>query len=221
MSPSLLDADFGHLASQIALVEAAGADVLHLDIMDGHFVPNISFGVPVVAGMARCTRLPLDAHLMITDPAKYAAAFVKAGAASITFHIEVAPQPVELIRRIRDLGVRVGVSLNPGTRAEDLFAILPDVDSVLVMTVWPGFGGQKFMPECLAKIETLAARLRPEQSLEVDGGVNPETAPLAVAAGADTLIAGSAIFHAPDPGAALRALRDVAEKARRAAEPSA
>ncbi len=215
IAPSLLSADFAHLADQIARVEQAGADLLHLDIMDGHFVPNLSFGVPVVESIARCTDLLLDTHLMISDPARYAPAFVEAGSGSITFHIEVAEEPAALVALIRDLGVRVGVALNPDTPVERIEPILPDVDLVLVMTVQPGFGGQRFRRDCLSKIEWVARRLDRGQWLEVDGGISPATAPDAVRAGADTLVAGHAIFRQDDPGQALCGLRSAALEAAR------
>jgi len=221
ITPSILDADFGRLAEQVAIVEAAGVAGLHLDVMDGHFVPNLSLGVPIVASLARHTKLLLDAHLMITDPRKYAPLFADAGAGSITFHIETTQEPRELIKELRQLDVRVGVALNPGTPAEDVLEIVDLVDIVLVMTVWPGFGGQQLMPECLTKIETLAEQMRPEQWLQVDGGVNLETVPQVVAAGANTLVMGSAIFGQADPAAALRELRRVAEGVGRGAEQSA
>jgi ribulose-phosphate 3-epimerase len=170
-----------------------------------------------VKSVARRTKLLLDAHLMIADPLKYAPRFVEAGARLITFHIETVADPRAAADAIRQLGVQVGVSLNPGTPAEALDAVLPDVDLVLVMTVWPGFGGQSFIHDCLPKIRTLAGRLRPDQSLQVDGGINRETAKLVSAAGADTLVAGSAIFGDDDPPAALAALRRAAEDG--AAEP--
>ena len=212
IAPSLLAADFGRLAEQIALVEDGGADMLHLDIMDGHFVPNLSFGVPVVKAISRYAKTLLDTHLMITDPAQYAPKFVAAGAGAITFHIETTAQPKELIYQLRDLGVQVGVSLNPGTPAEALDEIIAEVDMVLVMTVWPGFGGQSFMPESLPKIEKLAERLRPGQALQVDGGINLETAALVVQAGADTLVAGSAVFSQENPPQSIADLRSVATR---------
>lgn len=213
LAPSLLNADFGRLAEQIALVEEAGVDMWHLDIMDGHFCPNLSFGVPVVAGISEHTDLLLDAHLMIADPGRYAPAFVEAGAGSITFHIETAPQPRDLVRQIRDLGVKVGVALNPDTPAEAIAAIIDEVDIVLVMTVWPGFGGQKLIDRCLEKIELLASQMSDEQWLQVDGGINRETIPAVVEAGADTLVIGSAIFKAEDPRAEMCACREIARRA--------
>lgn len=217
IAPSILNADFCRLAEEIARVEAAGADLLHMDVMDGHFVPNISYGVPVVSSIAGCTKLPLDTHLMVSDPGKIAPAFVDAGSGGITFHIEAAARPKELLRRLRGLGVKVGVALNPGTPAEAVLEIVEEVDLVLVMTVWPGFGGQRFIDECTEKVATLASQLREDQSLEVDGGVNFETIERVVEAGADTLVAGSVLFDSDDPGATLGELRRRALAARRRA----
>jgi len=211
IAPSILSADFARLAEEIALVEKAGADVIHLDVMDGHFVPNLSFGVPVVEAVSECTDLLLDTHLMISDPERYAPAFVEAGAGAITFHVEAVEHPRETVRKIRDLGVKVGIALNPGTPAEALLQVIEEVDIVLVMTVWPGFGGQRFLADCLEKIETIEAQLSDDQWLSVDGGISPETASRVVAAGADTLVAGNSIFGAEDPAGALRELRRVAE----------
>lgn len=221
VAPSLLSADFGHLAAQIGAVEVAGAEVLHLDVMDGHFVPNLSIGVPVVKSIRQHSRAFLDTHLMIANPGQYAPAFVDAGADSITFHIEVADQPIDLVRQIRKLGAKVGVSLNPGTPVDSVLGVLDEVDIVLVMTVWPGFGGQSFIADCLTKIEALAPRMRADQWLEVDGGLNRDTVPRVVAAGADTLVAGSAVFGAKDAGTAYAELIAVAEQARSQLEQTA
>jgi ribulose-phosphate 3-epimerase len=215
IAPSILSANFARLGEQIGQVEKAGAEVLHLDIMDGHFVPNLSIGVPVVQSVRKCTDLFLDVHLMITDPLFYAEPFAKAGADLITFHTEVTPEPMRVIERLRELGVGVAVSLNPGTSADAVLGILGEVDLVLVMTVWPGFGGQKFIEPMLEKIRTIADRLRPDQRLEVDGGIHSETIAQAARAGADTFVAGSAIFDAADAVAEVQRLQGLAEAAGR------
>ena len=213
IAPSLLSADFGLLAEQVHIVERAGAQMLHLDVMDGHFVPNISFGIPVIESLRKCTDLFLDAHLMITEPKRYAEAFVKAGSDLITFHIEVTDEPRSVIEHIRSLGAAVGVSINPGTAVSAVEEIVREVDLVLVMSVWPGFGGQKFMPEVLEKVRALRGLLGPHQRLEIDGGIDPQTITDAVKVGADTLVAGSAIFGNQDPGAAFAELRRLAQAA--------
>lgn len=213
IAPSLLSADFTRLADQIGLVERVGATLLHLDVMDGHFVPNLSFGVPVVQGVSRSTDLVLDTHLMIEQPGKFIGPFIEAGSNIINFHVEVAERPAELIRRIHELGAKVGIALNPGTPAEAIFEVIRDVDQVLVMTVWPGFGGQTFIADCVEKIRVIRRQLHSEQRLVVDGGIDASTAPVAVQAGADTLVAGNAIFNRPDPGAAFLELQGIAQSA--------
>jgi ribulose-phosphate 3-epimerase len=210
MAPSVLSADFGRLAEQVAAVEAAGATMLHLDVMDGHFVPNISFGVPVIRSLRKYTKCFLDAHLMISEPKRYAEAFVNAGCDHITFHIEVTQQPGAVIGHIRSLGVSVGVSLNPGTPVSAIDSVLGDLDLVLVMSVWPGFGGQSFMPDVLEKVKELRPRLAPRQRLQIDGGIDEKTIGSAAAAGADTFVAGTAIFGAPDPPKAMLRLHQLA-----------
>ncbi|MBI4718307.1 MAG: ribulose-phosphate 3-epimerase [Planctomycetes bacterium] len=213
MAPSVLSADFARLAEHVSVVERAGAEMLHLDVMDGHFVPNISFGPPVIAALRKHTPLFFDAHLMISEPKRYAEAFVKAGCDHITFHIEVTDEPVAVVEHIHALGVSAGVSLNPATPVSAIEPILGMVDLVLVMSVWPGFGGQKFMPEVLPKVAELRQRLRPPQRLQIDGGIDVATIEEAAGAGADTFVAGTAIFGQPDPAAALRNLLRLASNA--------
>jgi ribulose-phosphate 3-epimerase len=210
LAPSLLSADFVRLAEEIAKVEAAGADWLHLDIMDGHFVPNLTFGPPVVAAIRKVTKLPLDVHLMVTNPAEVVEQFAAAGADWLTVHVETEPHLHRLVNRIRELGVKPAVTLNPATPIGQLDEILSEVDMVLVMSVNPGFGGQKFIPASLAKIRRLKEKLnqigRPVL-IEVDGGVNEATAPLLVQAGVDVLVAGSAVFGSADMQATISALK--------------
>ena len=210
LAPSLLSADFVRLAEEIARVEAAGADWLHLDIMDGHFVPNLTFGPPVVAAIRKITKLPLDVHLMVTNPADLVEQFAAAGADWLTVHVETEPHLHRLVNRIRELGVKPAVTLNPATPVAQLDEILSEVDMVLVMSVNPGFGGQKFIPASLAKISRLKEKLsqigRPVL-IEVDGGVNETTAPQLVQAGVDVLVAGSAVFGSADMKATISALK--------------
>ena len=213
LAPSILSADFARLADAVACIEAAGAEILHLDIMDGHFVPNLSYGVPVIESLRRVSKLFFDAHLMITDPMKYAEPFVKSGANLLTFHAEVTDEPRRVIEHIRSLGAFVGISINPDTPVDAIASVVADVDLVLVMSVWPGFGGQKFIPKALDKLRQLKEMLRPEQRLEIDGGIATDTIAECARAGADMFVAGSAIFNQPDPAAAMHELSRLAREA--------
>ncbi|MEM9184890.1 MAG: ribulose-phosphate 3-epimerase [Planctomycetota bacterium] len=192
--PSLLAADFGVLEREVHAAEEAGAQALHLDVMDGHFVPNLSFGLPVVRAIRRATGLPLDVHLMITNPGEYAERYREAGADIITFHAEVVDEPAALLEEIRGLGAGAGLSLNPPTPIEQLEPALPHCDLVLVMSVMPGFGGQAFNPVALDKLRWLRDHPACNAVLEVDGGVNAETVADCAAAGAELLVAGTAVF---------------------------
>ena len=198
LAPSILAADFAHLGDQVAEAERAGADRIHVDVMDGHFVPNLSMGAPIVTSLRRVTRLPLEAHLMISNPDVFVEEFAEAGTDSFLVHWEGNNDLSRTVQRIKALGKRVGVAINPATPAGVLEEIMQDIDQVLVMTVNPGFGHQHFLHTTLPKItraRQMIDRIKPRCGLEVDGGVDATTAPLAVAAGADVLVAGSAIFN--------------------------
>lgn len=211
VAPSILSADFARLADEIGEVTGAGVNIVHLDVMDGHFVPNISIGPPVIAKLRKVSELVFDAHLMISEPAKYAEPFARAGVNHITFHIEAAEDPEGLIEKLHGLGCTAGVCLNPETPVEAIEAIAPLCEMVLVMTVHPGFGGQAFMPEAAKKIVRIREIVGPDVRIEVDGGIDAETAPIVVSYGADTLVAGNAIFAKSDRIAAINAIRGACE----------
>ncbi|MCD6390653.1 MAG: ribulose-phosphate 3-epimerase [Dehalococcoidia bacterium] len=212
LAPSILSADFARLGEQIAEVAGAGADYIHIDVMDGHFVPNITIGAPVVASIRPVTSLPLDVHLMIEHPERYISDFVKAGANIITVHVEATPHLKSTVRAIKEQGAKAGVSLNPATPLSAADAFIHHVDLVLIMSVNPGFGGQSFIPETLPKIASMRQMIdsrKPGVELEVDGGINVENAPEIVEAGADVLVAGSSIFRSGEGiGRALQRLRE-------------
>ncbi len=210
IAPSILSADFSRLADEIASIEAGGADQIHVDVMDGHFVPNLTFGPILVEAVRKLTTLPLDVHLMITDPLRYAPDFAHAGADALTMHAELGLANPDAIAALRDHGVRVGISVNPATPVEPIFGVLDELDLVLVMSVVPGFGGQSFMEEALPKLRTLAHEREwrhLDLELSVDGGINAETGKRCVEAGADVLVAGSYVFKQADRGAAIASLR--------------
>jgi ribulose-phosphate 3-epimerase len=208
--PSLLACDFAHLEREVREVEAAGVPALHLDVMDGHFVPNLSIGVPIVEAVRRITDLPLDVHLMISEPAKYIEPFRQAGADSLTIHVEAVPDPRPVLDRIRSLGALAGLALNPSTPLSTIEASLPYCDLVLVMSVMPGFGGQEFETEALGKLRELGSRQNRGFLLEVDGGVGLETVGPCAEAGTELFVAGTAIFKTDDYAGTIQRLRSQA-----------
>lgn len=216
VAPSMLSCDFARVAEDLQRIEKAGADVVHLDVMDGHFVPNITFGPLLVAAIHRVTKLPLDVHLMVTDPDKYLPAFRDAGADYLSVHAEVLPHLQRTLATIRKLGAKAGVALNPSTPAGALPWVVPDLDFVLVMTVNPGFGGQSYLSQVAPKVGEIARLLHSRGSsalIEVDGGITDQTAPEVVRQGARMLVAGSYVFGAKDPKVAIRRMREAAERA--------
>lgn len=211
ISPSILSADFMRLGAEIEAAEAAGADWLHLDVMDGHFVPNITIGPAIVEAVRKVTSLPLDVHLMIAEPDRYLEDFISAGAAYVTVHQETCKHLHRTVQCIKEKGAKAGVSLNPATPISTLECVLPDLDMVLLMSVNPGFGGQKFIPCALDKVRELSASINAKglsALIEVDGGVKPDNARAVASAGADILVMGSAFFHADDYGLLMKKLRE-------------
>jgi ribulose-phosphate 3-epimerase len=211
IAPSILSADFSHLAEEIQKVEEAGADMIHVDVMDGHFVPNLTVGPPIVKSIRKITRLPLDVHLMITHPDDYIPEFIKAGSDYLTVHVETSPHLHRTIQSIKENGVKAGVTLNPATPLSLISQILPFVDLLLVMSVNPGFGGQSFIPQVLDKIREARRMIDEMQApveLEVDGGLNVENIREIAEAGADIFVAGSSVFHSKDYKATLEKMRE-------------
>ncbi|NHC14042.1 ribulose-phosphate 3-epimerase [Motilibacter deserti] len=218
ISPSILSADFTDLAREVARI-APAADWVHVDVMDAHFVPNLTIGLPVVERLAQVSELPLDCHLMIADPDRWAPSYAEAGARSVTFHAEAVSAPVRLARELRARGARAGMALNPATPIEPYADLLPELDMLLLMTVEPGFGGQKFLDLVLPKLRRtreLVSRSGAQVWLQVDGGVAADTVERVVEAGADVLVAGSAVYGAEDPAEAVRGLRQLAAQAQTA-----
>ncbi|MET0734897.1 MAG: ribulose-phosphate 3-epimerase [Microbacterium sp.] len=213
INPSILAADFVNMQAELARI--ATADFVHVDVMDNHFVPNLTFGPQMVGRIQATSPVPLDVHLMISDPDRWAPGYAELGAASVTFHLEAAAEPRTLARRLREIGARAGIAVKPATDVDELLELMDEVDQILVMTVEPGFGGQSFMPETMPKLRRLADEARRRGSsvwLQVDGGIGESTIAEAAEAGADTFVAGSAVFGASDPDAAIAALRATAAR---------
>ncbi|WP_299574722.1 ribulose-phosphate 3-epimerase [uncultured Williamsia sp.] len=215
IAPSILSADFANLAAEADAVR--GSDWLHVDVMDAHFVPNLTLGLPVVQSLLGATDIPIDCHLMIEDPGRWAPPYAEAGAHNVTFHAEATNDPTAVARDIRAAGAKAGLSIKPGTALDPYLEILPSFDTLLVMSVEPGFGGQSFMPEVLDKVRTLRTRIDSDGLrilVEIDGGINADTIEQAAVAGVDCFVAGSAVYGADDPAAAVSALRAQAARAR-------
>lgn len=211
ISPSVLACDLSNLANEVKEIERCGADMVHLDVMDGMFVTNISFGLPVIQSLRDKTDLIFDVHLMIEEPERYADRFIEAGADILTFHLEACKDPVGLLQSIRAQGVMAGISIKPGTDVSEVFPLLEECDMVLVMTVEPGYGGQKLIPETLEKVSKIRAEIENRSlsvEIQVDGGINSSNAPMAISAGASILVAGSSVFGAADKKAAIESLRN-------------
>lgn len=209
IAPSMLSADFLHLESDVEMVNR-NADIFHLDIMDGVFVPNISYGFPLVEAIAQKADKPLDAHLMIVNPENYVERFAKAGVSMLSFHLNAAKEPASLVKRIRELGMTPGIAINPDIPVESLFPYIKDCGFVLIMSVFAGFGGQKFIPQTLDRLAAVKAEIRRTGAdclVEVDGGISPDNASAVVNAGADILVAGSSVFRAADPAVAIASMR--------------
>ena len=210
IAPSILSADFANLGAEIRRVEEAGADLIHFDVMDGHFVPNLSIGIPVLESVRKITRLPLDAHLMIDDPERYLEAFVKAGANSISVHAEVCPDLPAIARRMRALGIRAAVAINPETAVDRVIAAAEHFDMILVMSVHPGFGGQSFIEQTVDKVRAVRAEIERrglDVDVEIDGGIKIENIAMVAAAGANVFVSGSGIFGKPDYAAIIAEMR--------------